>query len=71
MSTPLSTSPQAPIGAPVTITLNESYFGRRNWFDWLFALVVIAGGIFAFLLLVVISSTVAQLYGERTANRLV
>ena len=49
MSTPLSTSPQAPIGAPVTITLNESYFGRRNWFDWLFALVVIAGGIFAFL----------------------
>ena len=45
MSTPLSTSPQAPIGAPVTITLNESYFGRRNWFDWLFALVVIAGGI--------------------------
>ena len=31
----------------------------------------VEGGIFAFLLLVVISSTVAQLYGERTANRLV
>ena len=31
----------------------------------------VEAGIFAFLLLVVISSTVAQLYGERTANRLV
>ena len=31
----------------------------------------VEAGIFAFLLLVVISSTVAQLYGERLANRLV
>ena len=31
----------------------------------------VEAGIFAFLLLVVISSTVAQLYGERAANRLV
>ena len=31
----------------------------------------VEAGIFAFLMLVVISSTVAQLYGERTANRLV
>lgn len=31
----------------------------------------VEAGIFAFLLLVVIASTVAQLYGERTANRLV
>lgn len=31
----------------------------------------VEAGIFAFLLLVVISSTVAQLYGERTANKLV
>lgn len=31
----------------------------------------VEGGIFAFLLLVVISSTVAQLYGERQANRFV
>lgn len=31
----------------------------------------VEAGIFAFLLLVVISSTVAQLYGEHTANRLV
>lgn len=50
MSTPMSTtSPQAPIGAPVTITLSEGYFSRRNWFDWLFALLVVAGGVFAFL----------------------
>ena len=32
-----------------TLTLNEGYFSKRNWFDWLFALVVIAAGAFAFL----------------------
>jgi len=31
-----------------TITLNESFMSRRNWFDWVFALVVVAGGLFAF-----------------------
>jgi len=31
-----------------TITLDEGYFSRRNWFDWLFALLVVAGGVFAF-----------------------
>ena len=31
-----------------TMTLNEGYFAKRNWFDWLFALVVIAAGAFAF-----------------------
>ena len=31
----------------------------------------VEAGIFAFLLLVIISSTIAQLYGEKTANRLV
>ncbi len=31
-----------------TITLNEGFFSRRNWFDWLFALLVVAGGLFAF-----------------------
>ena len=31
-----------------TITLNEGFFARRNWFDWLFAALVIAGGLFAF-----------------------
>ncbi|QWC57881.1 queuosine precursor transporter [Erythrobacter sp. 3-20A1M] len=32
---------------------------------------IVEAGIFSFLLLVVISSTIAQLYGDRTANRLV
>ncbi len=31
-----------------TLTLNEGYFSKRNWFDWLFALVVIAAGAYAF-----------------------
>ena len=26
-----------------TLTLNEGYFARRNWFDWLFAVVVAVG----------------------------
>ncbi len=31
-----------------TLTLNEGYFAKRNWFDWLFAAIVMAGGLFAF-----------------------
>ncbi|MES2972997.1 MAG: c-type cytochrome biogenesis protein CcsB [Pseudomonadota bacterium] len=31
-----------------TILLNEGWFARRNWFDWLFAVIVTAGGLFAF-----------------------
>lgn len=31
-----------------TISLDEGFFSRRNWFDWLFALLVLAGGVFAF-----------------------
>ncbi len=31
-----------------TITLNEGMFTKRNWFDWLFAALVIGGGLFAF-----------------------
>jgi cytochrome c-type biogenesis protein CcsB len=31
-----------------TLTLNEGFFARRNWFDWLFALLALAGGLFAF-----------------------
>ncbi len=31
-----------------TMTLNEGYFAKRNWFDWLFAAIVLAGGLFAF-----------------------
>ncbi len=30
-----------------TLTLNESFSSRRNWFDWLFAAIVVAGGLFA------------------------
>ena len=33
--------------SPTTLTLNESFSSRRNWFDWLFALIVAAGGLFA------------------------
>lgn len=29
------------------MTLNEGYFSKRNWFDWLFALAVVAAGAFA------------------------
>lgn len=32
----------------VTLTLNEGYFTQRNGFDWLFAVLVLAGGLFAF-----------------------
>ena len=34
--------------ATTTLTLNESFFSRRGWFDWMFAALVIAGGLFAF-----------------------
>ncbi|MBT9505976.1 c-type cytochrome biogenesis protein CcsB [Rhodoferax sp.] len=31
-----------------TLALNEGYFAKRNLFDWLFAAIVIAGGLFTF-----------------------
>jgi cytochrome c-type biogenesis protein CcsB len=34
--------------ATTTLTLHESFFARRRPFDWLFALLVVAGGAFAF-----------------------
>ena len=34
--------------ATTTLTLHEGYFSRRNWFDWLFAAIVAAGGLYAF-----------------------
>jgi cytochrome c-type biogenesis protein CcsB len=34
--------------ATTTLTLNEGYFSRRKAFDWLFAALVLAGGLFAF-----------------------
>ncbi len=33
--------------ATTTITLSEGYFARRNWFDWMFAAIVAAGGLYA------------------------
>ncbi len=30
------------------MTLDEGYFAKRNWFDWLFAAIVIAGGLYVF-----------------------
>ncbi len=30
-----------------TVTLNEGFLARRNWLDWLFAALVLAGGLFA------------------------
>lgn len=31
-----------------TVTLNEGYFSRRNAFDWVFALILIAAGLYTF-----------------------
>ncbi|KQP23227.1 c-type cytochrome biogenesis protein CcsB [Pseudorhodoferax sp. Leaf267] len=28
-----------------TLVLNEGFFSRRNWFDWVFAAIVVAGGL--------------------------
>ncbi len=33
--------------ATTTLTLNEGFLSRRNWLDWLFAALVVAGGAFA------------------------
>ena len=34
---------------PITLSLNEGYFAKRNWFDWVFAALVVAGGLFVFM----------------------
>ena len=34
--------------ATTTLTLHEGFFARRNWYDWLFAALVLGGGLFAF-----------------------
>lgn len=34
--------------ATITFDLTEGFFARRNWLDWLFAAIVVAGGLFAF-----------------------
>ena len=28
-----------------SITLDEGFFSRRSWFDWLFAAILVAGGL--------------------------
>jgi cytochrome c-type biogenesis protein CcsB len=46
---PSATSTASTNASPLaTLTLNEGYFSKRNTFDWLFAALVIAGGLFAF-----------------------
>jgi cytochrome c-type biogenesis protein CcsB len=42
----MSTTTIAPAGA--TVTLSDSYWARRTWGDWLFALLTVAGAVFAF-----------------------
>ncbi len=50
MNTATSTIPAGRTSAAAgSITLNEGYFAKRNVFDWLFAALVVAGGLFAFL----------------------
>jgi cytochrome c-type biogenesis protein CcsB len=36
-------------GGSDAFVLNKGYFARRNWLDWLFAALVLAGGLFAFM----------------------
>lgn len=45
-------STMAPQGlvSGATITLNGGYFQKRNWQDWAFAIAVLAGGLYAFML---------------------
>ena len=34
--------------ASTTLSLNEGYFAKRNWFDWVFAATVVAGALYVF-----------------------
>ncbi len=40
----------ASLHPPHSLTLHEGYFVKRNWLDWLFAAIVLAGGLTAFAL---------------------
>ena len=42
MNTHVATAPNT------TLTLNEGYFARRTWGDWLFAVIAVLGAVFAF-----------------------
>ena len=41
-----SVTPASP-GPNATLRLNESFLSRRNWLDWVFAALVVVGGLFA------------------------
>ncbi len=84
MTTEVQAAAQAPQPAKSALTLSlfafAIFYGGMAVIAGVLALkqvqlwptnLAVEAGIFAFLLLVVISSTVAQLYGERVANRLV
>ncbi|WP_027994365.1 c-type cytochrome biogenesis protein CcsB [Simplicispira psychrophila] len=48
----MNTASTSPVTSPnpggnATLHLNESFLSRRNWFDWVFAALVVAGGLFA------------------------
>ena len=42
-----SVTPASP-GPNATLRLNEGFLSRRNWLDWLFAVLVTVCGLFAF-----------------------
>ncbi|WP_325343460.1 c-type cytochrome biogenesis protein CcsB [Xylophilus sp.] len=44
----MTVSPTTPTTTTTTIRLDENWFARRNAFDWLFAAIALAGGLFAF-----------------------
>jgi cytochrome c-type biogenesis protein CcsB len=49
MNTATTTTDHQPSATATTdFTLHEGFLARRGWFDWLFALLVVAGGVFAF-----------------------
>lgn len=41
-------SPSTLASPASALTLNEGYFSRRTWADWLFALLAVVGALFAF-----------------------
>ena len=48
-TSPVTGSSPAPNAnnANITLRLNESFLSRRNWLDWVFAALVVVGGLFA------------------------
>jgi cytochrome c-type biogenesis protein CcsB len=43
-----TTAPRSDAPVTTTLTLDEGFLARRNWFDWLFAVLVTVGGAYAF-----------------------